>query len=218
MKKFINKATVGIIVGVATLMLGSVMCFASTEADEAEAKYQAEQEELRNAQLIADAAAEDAARDAFNEAAAAVEEAYDNYIKDQAAYFEAKDDEYFKGIYAVDVCSAVPGAKADAGIAKDEADGKSSKVKDREAEEALALSFVVDARNAKLSDAEIDKLEDKYQAAKDAAELAREAADDAADHAADMAEIALDAVADCQAAHADWVDAANYMYATLAVF
>ena len=214
MKKF----AVGVLVGVMTLMFGSVTAFAITPAEEAEARYQAEKEAAEMAEMAKYADIENAAQDAIVNAATEKESAYDQYVVDQAAYFEAKDAEYFAAIVDAAASRAAAGAKVEYGYAADKANGLQNKADSLAKDADFAQWKYDEAKANKQADSELAKLQAAADGAAAVAEAAQKAAKSAADAAAAAQEACESAISYHADTHADWVAAANAMYAALSVF
>ena len=182
MKKF----AVGIIVGVMTLMFGSVTAFAITPADEAEAKYQAEKEAAEQAKLVADAAEREAHIYDISYDVAAKEDAYEDYIQAQAEYYAAKEEADRAATEAMALEKEAREAYAAASVAADKANGLSNKVDSYIADENKAYSKYEYAVVVKKSDSEISKLWEEYCALYDKTDALIEEQKAAAEAAEDL--------------------------------
>lgn len=213
-----RKFAVGVIVGVMTLMFGSVSAFAITPADEAEAKYQAEKEAAEMAKLVADAAEKEETGDVVVIGVAEKEEAEEEYVKAQAEYYAAKEEAERAATEAMALEKEAREAEAAAAIAIDKSNGLYNKVDSYIADENKAYSKYEYAVVINKSNSEIDKLWDEYKALADKTDALIEEQKDAADYADDLIKVCNDAFDDYNAAAdraADWAAEAE---AWLAVF
>ena len=211
-----RKFAVGIIVGVMTLMFGSVSAFAITPADEAEAKYQAEKEAAELAKLVADASEKEGHKDDIVVSIAAKEEAEKAFIKAQAEYFEAKDVAERAATEAMVLEKAAREAKAEADKALDEAKGLANKVDSYKAEADKAYSKYEYAEVVKKAESEIKKLKDEYEELSDKAKALEKEQEGLADTADDLVKEANKIIGEANNMSAWAVDRADYVAACLA--
>ena len=213
-----RKFAVGVIVGVMTLMFGSVSAFAITPADEAEAKYQAEKEAAEMAKLVADAAEKEETGDVVVIGVAEKEEAEEEYVKAQAEYYAAKEEAERAATEAMALEKEAREAEAAAAIAIDKSNGLYNKVDSYIADENKAYSKYEYAKVVEKSNSEIDKLWDEYCALADKTDALIEEQNDAADYADDLIKVCNKAYDNYYAAADRAADLAAETAAWLAVF
>ena len=213
-----RKFAVGVIVGVMTLMFGSVSAFAITPADEAEAKYQAEKEAAEMAKLVADVAEKEGANDGAVVSAAEKEIAEEEFAKAQGEYYAAKEEAERAATEALALEKEAREAKAAADIAIDKSNGLYNKVDTYIADENKAYSKYEYAVVIKKSNSEIDKLWDEYCALVDKTDALIEEQKDAADYADDLIKVCNKAYDNYYAAADRAADLAAETAAWLAVF
>ena len=213
-----RKFAVGVIVGVMTLMFGSVSAFAITPADEAEAKYQAEKEAAEMAKLVADVAEKEGANDGAVVSAAEKEIAEEEFAKAQGEYYAAKEEAERAATEALALEKEAREAKAAADIAIDKSNGLYNKVDTYIADENKAYSKYEYAVVIKKSNSEIDKLWDEYCALADKTDALIEEQKDAADYADDLIKVCNKAYDNYYAAADRAADLAAETAAWLAVF